>query len=337
MNGAYLASTPLRWASALRRRVANRSSQLPAASISVGNLALGGRGKTPMVAALAQEAESRGLSVVVLTRGYGGTVRSGTEPVVLQSTAPQPDIACWLSMLSDGHSSATAASFAQRCGDEPAWLASRCPQARIAIHPDRRQAAAVAHAQQQVDLFILDDGFQTSVARDLDLVLLDPHRDPPFARRAACRESAVALSAAHRVALIDADRRWDDAESALVLRRTAVALRRLSDGVHANPKAQPPVKVAAAVGQPSSVTRCARDLGLTVRGEIRIRDHGRPSRSQLKKMNRDRSELLLVTEKDAMGWASQHPELSNRTLVLEMALTGGRRLAMQVLDELHDN
>ena len=133
-----------------------RSYRLPCPVISVGNLTLGGTGKTPMVAQLAAELIGRGRSVAVLSRGYGGTANG--ELVV----------------VSDGKSILVPP---ERSGDEPYLLAQKVPGLIVVIGADRYRAAQLALREFKPDLFILDDGFQhLRLQRDLDILLLDATR-----------------------------------------------------------------------------------------------------------------------------------------------------------------
>lgn len=156
-----------------------RSRRLGLPVISVGNLTMGGTGKTPTVAFLACYFLAHGKRVAVLSRGYGGTCHGTTR------------------IVSDGR---TVALSAAEAGDEPYLLASTIPGLMVVIGPDRYQAGRLAEAQLQPDIFILDDGFQHQrLRRDLDILLLDcekPHgngkvfpagqlREPPSAARRA--------------------------------------------------------------------------------------------------------------------------------------------------------
>jgi tetraacyldisaccharide 4'-kinase len=125
-------------------------SEIPV--ISVGNLSVGGTGKTPMVDYLAKFFLGRGKKVAVVSRGYGARTGPGVQ-VVCRGAGP---------LLGPG-----------KCGDEPFLLARRNPTARVYVSPRRREGIRLA-AEQGAEVVILDDGFQhLAVARDLDIVLLD--------------------------------------------------------------------------------------------------------------------------------------------------------------------
>lgn len=118
--------------------------------ISVGNIAWGGTGKTPVVDWLLDWAVSHGLTAAVLTRGYGA--KPPEAPLLVQTH-----------------------HTAQQAGDEPLMLARRHPEAAILVDPKRVRAGAWAAANLHPQLYVLDDGFQhLAVRRDLDLVVLRP-------------------------------------------------------------------------------------------------------------------------------------------------------------------
>ena len=148
-----------RAAVALRNRRYDRPGQavhpgIPV--ISVGNLTVGGTGKTPLTAWIAERLLEEGRRPAIVSRGYGGT--SGRGPcIVSRGTGP---------LVS-----------AEVAGDEPVLLARRLPGVLVVVGSDRVGGASAARAAG-ADVLVLDDGFQhRRLARDLDLVLLDA-RDP---------------------------------------------------------------------------------------------------------------------------------------------------------------
>jgi tetraacyldisaccharide 4'-kinase len=124
--------------------------------ISVGNLAVGGTGKTPVVDCLIKFCLAQGRRVAVVSRGYGGKKHSGVQ-VVSEGQGP---------LLEPEH-----------CGDEPYLLARRNPQALVLVAPKRAHAIQQAVENFGVEIVLLDDGFQhLAVQRDMDIVLLDAQR-----------------------------------------------------------------------------------------------------------------------------------------------------------------
>ena len=138
------------------------SHPLGARSISIGNITVGGTGKTPLVALTTQILAERGAKVCILTRGYG---RKQPARRVL---------------VSDGE---TVLADAETGGDEPVELAHRL-RGKVVIIADSDRVAAARWAVEKfgVTAFVLDDGFQHRRAkRDLDIVCIDA--TDPFGSR----------------------------------------------------------------------------------------------------------------------------------------------------------
>ncbi|RKZ28772.1 tetraacyldisaccharide 4'-kinase [bacterium] len=135
----------LRW-NAYRKGILH-SAKLPHPVISVGSIIMGGSGKTPFTEFLAKMLISAGRKPGILSRGYA---RSSKELLVVKNGDK------------DWH----------LCGDEPLLLSKRLPDVPIAVHPDRYKAGM--HIANDVDTFILDDGFQhLKLHRNLDIVMLE--------------------------------------------------------------------------------------------------------------------------------------------------------------------
>jgi len=126
--------------------------------ISIGNITVGGTGKTPVTAHIARLIMGQGLKVAVLSRGYGGTLEGQTA------------------IVSDGHGIILTP---EQCGDEPFLLAKGVPGLAVVIGTDRHAAGQLALERCNPDVFLLDDGFQHQrLHRDLNILLLDCTR--PF-------------------------------------------------------------------------------------------------------------------------------------------------------------
>lgn len=119
-------------------------SKLPV--VSVGNITAGGNGKTPLSIFLAKELESKGFRPVILTRGYGGTVRS---PYIVQKN-DDPNVV----------------------GDEPLLMCRR--GISVCVSPSRTAGAKFIEQTDQGNVIILDDGFQhRALARNIDIVTIN--------------------------------------------------------------------------------------------------------------------------------------------------------------------
>lgn len=129
------------------------SRKLPRPVISIGNITVGGTGKTPVTSYIACLLMNRGFKVAVLSRGYGGSLEGQTA------------------VVADGNSILVGA---EQCGDEPYLLASQLPGLIVVIGTDRYAAGLLAMKQFSPDIFLLDDGFQhLCLKRDMNILLLD--------------------------------------------------------------------------------------------------------------------------------------------------------------------
>ena len=127
--------------------------RLPRPVISVGNLTVGGSGKTPVVMWLANWLQVQGKQVAILSRGY----RRANESVFL--------------LVSDGHN---ILANPEEAGDEPFLIARSCPGVVIAVGADRYHLGRWVLNQLPIDCFILDDGYQhLGLFRELNLLLID--------------------------------------------------------------------------------------------------------------------------------------------------------------------
>lgn len=312
----HLMSAPLRAASGLRRRASAGWPTLPRPTISVGNLALGGRCKTPLVAALCAEVLARGMNPAIVSRGYP-VVSTARYPAVVVSVGPGH--APWLTLLEAWEGGVVrrgpAFGLAASIGDEPAWLASKTG-VPVSVHPNRVAAAeAVVARFPRTDLLILDDGFQTAVRSEVDLVVVDESLD--LMGRAALRESPNALARAIVVRL-DRD-----------LIRVPGLLRDLRSGEECSVPDEA-LLLAAAVARPETVRGLAEQRGITIGASIRLRDHRGPSSSRLAR----HLGPLLVTEKDAVGWAYGSGRAG---VVLQMTLLGAGAVAASAIQALVDH
>jgi len=134
-----------------RQGVLLKSEQLPVPVVSIGNLTLGGTGKTPLVLYVTRQLLAMGRRPAIISRGYGGKAHG---PV---------------NVVSDGKAIILSATEA---GDEPLLLAESLSGVPVLVGPKRALVGREAIKRFSVDSLVLDDGFQhLALARDLDLVL----------------------------------------------------------------------------------------------------------------------------------------------------------------------
>lgn len=165
-----------------------RSNRLSCVVISVGNLTVGGTGKTPMTMLAAKLIQRLGYKVVVMSRGYKGRAeKSG-------------------GVVSDGR---TIFMGAETAGDEPYMMAKRLNNVPVVVGRNRFKTGMLAVRKFVPDVLVLDDAFQhLRLVRDIDLVLLDCRR--PFGNqyilpRGTLREPISALKRSDAVILTRSD------------------------------------------------------------------------------------------------------------------------------------
>jgi tetraacyldisaccharide 4'-kinase len=296
------ATTPwtLLWGGVLalrRRRWRTRARRLPAPVVSIGNLALGGTGKTPLVAAIAAHLRDRGHRVAILSRGYDRQTRG----VHIASRGEGPE------------------GSAAEVGDEPYLLAQELPGVAVVVGEDRYQAGlhALEELSPRPGIFLLDDGFShLGLARDLDLLAF-PQARPwgngrllPFG---TLREPLTATRAAHAVLLTGlAGAGGNPGLPAGAAQPLAAALRAygftgpaFAAGLDAEvrPKpSSPRVVLATGVAHPERVVETARSLGLTVAEHLAFADHHRFPQRSLERIEhahaRSGGAAVVVTAKD---------------------------------------
>ncbi len=166
--------------------------------VSVGNLTVGGTGKTPVVETFARALAQKGRRVAILSRGYKSLPRPWWQRVLFWITRYEKRIPP--KVVSDGHN---LLLDSEQAGDEPYMLASNLPEVIVLVDKDRVKSGRYAIEKFRADTLILDDGFQHwSLKSRLNLVLVD--RTYPFGNqhllpRGTLRESPEALQRASHV------------------------------------------------------------------------------------------------------------------------------------------
>jgi len=294
----------MRIRAALYARGTLRPRRLPARVISVGNLTVGGTGKTPLVLWLAQRLQGAGLRVAILSRGYGRSVRQAR---IFANGIPR----------------------VEEAGDEPVLLARRLHGVPLGIAADRFAVGLQLAARHRPDVFLLDDGFQhLRLARDLDIVLLDA--SDPFGGgyvlpAGALREPVDALVRAQVVVLTRSRQAADSAIEAVRLYNPRVpvfrARTRLAGVLDATshkpvPRetlAGVPVLAFCGIGNPAAFWQDVRDWGFRLAGTQAFPDHHRYSADDFRRIARqaDRyaAQALLTTEKDVVNFTVFPPSI----------------------------
>jgi tetraacyldisaccharide 4'-kinase len=283
---------------ALRRRYYERDPtlcrRLSQPVISVGNLSVGGSGKTPVVAHVAALLIELGERPAILTRGYG-------------RTDPAPGVV----VVSDGRD---LAADVARAGDEPLMLARTVPGAGVFVSRDRALAGALAERRFGTTVHVLDDGFQhLQLGRDIELFVTGMHDEADFVMPAGrLRERLETLSRADallvpHVSLSDARAlaaRWQVSKAFAVTRVPAVPRLVEPWGTAPRVSRSSPVVAVAGIARPERFFDELERAGWSVTARLSYPDHHmfsvRDVADIAARMRETRAALVLTTEKDVM-------------------------------------
>jgi tetraacyldisaccharide 4'-kinase len=292
--------------------------------ISVGNLSVGGSGKTPVVAWLAALIRDAGIPVAILSRGYHGSFR-GDALVVGDGT--------------------TVLGTAVAAGDEPVMLAHQLPGVVVAVGRDRYAVGRAVEARFGRSVHILDDGFQhLRLARDLDVLCLDLRdlRDQPLPA-GRLRESPAAAGRADLVLITGPDDASPEeiAGSVDVLgpQRTHLVRRRpLGFFDTAGSVAAPPWRpfLVAGIARPERFEADARSMVAAVAGRRFFRDHHAFTPAELGEIAANAVSLgadaIVTTAKDNERLPTTSLGLPVLVLRLSIDISDEARLRARVLE-----
>lgn len=289
-------------AGAAVHRAASRPARARVPVISVGNLTVGGAGKTPVALCIAQRLMARGRRPAVLSRGYGRRLHTPLE--------------------------VSADSAVDDVGDEPLLMARK--GLKVFVGP-RRAVLAERAVERGADVLVLDDGLQHhALARDLDVVVADasnPFGNGRLLPRGPLREPVSALSRVSRgllwltrcdlprdpqVALLPA---WPTVESDYAARADLRGKR---------------VFLFAGIARPASFEATVRGLGAEIAGVRWFRDHHRFVPGELEALRREAGGAALVTtEKDLVRLARPEGVLA---VPIEVRFRSGERALDEALE-----
>jgi tetraacyldisaccharide 4'-kinase len=286
---AGLAGGRRRWYE--RHPEARRRLQRPV--ISVGNLSVGGTGKTPLTMMIAEWFLAQGERPAILSRGY-----KRADPVD------------GVVVVSDGQR--VLADLA-RAGDEPLMMARAVPRAIVCVAEERHLAGVIAERRLGATVHILDDGFQhVQLARDFDVLVTSPGeitsgRPLP---RGRLRESRDAAARANFVVVVDADTNSARTEAwELGISGFAAAYRILATPIAPAPGA--PSLALAGIGNPEQFFGMLRDAGYRVETTMTFPDHHRYTPSDVARITaaarRAGATTVLTTAKDAVRFEALGP------------------------------
>lgn len=287
-----------------------KQHKLDCTVISLGNITVGGTGKTPTAQQLASIIYDMGYKVVILNRGY----RAGWKGDV--------------GLVSDGRKIFMSVNEA---GDEAYLLAKNLPGVPVVIGKDRAITGDYAVKQLKADVVILDDGYQHwKLARDLDIVLIDTRNvfgNNFMLPRGTLREPLANLARAHAYLLTKVDQSSHNARTSIrnvLARYNCVAP--VVESIH-NPRAfleiqdwykkglrctkinleavrNKRVLAFSAIGNPSSFEQTVADTGVSSIEAVRFPDHHGYTMAEMQSIMQKAVDqgacALITTEKDAV-------------------------------------
>jgi tetraacyldisaccharide 4'-kinase len=312
--------------------------------VVVGNLTVGGTGKTPVVEKFARALRDRGRRVAILSRGY----KSKPPPLwrrgwnwLTHASAPPPRV------VSDGQ---TVLLDSEEAGDEPFMLARNLPGVVVLVDKDRVKAGTYAIKRFGCDTLVLDDGFQyLPLKGSLNLLLVDktnPFGNGHLLPRGILREPIKHLRRANYIFLTKSDGRRDPEIEALFARYNPAAdviecahrpqyLHRFGVPVDSVEQRQPlsflrgrRVGAFCGIAAPESFESFLRDLGADVRFSRRFLDHYRFGPEDLESVfdeaREKQVECIVTTEKDSVRLAADlRPPVPLYHLRLEIEIIRG--------------
>jgi len=321
-----------------RKRVL-RERALGCLVISIGNLTVGGTGKTPVVEKFARALQTGGRRVAILSRGYKSVAKPSKRSWLdrLRGVAPDPP-----RIVSDGQSILLDSLTA---GDEPYMLANNLKDVMVLVDKDRVKSGLYAIQKMKVDTLLLDDGLQyLHLKHRLDIVLVD--RQAPFGNefllpRGTLREPPRNLRRASYIfitkstgepndELISRIRRYNRTAEIIecahqplylqdIYTREQLPLDRLTNTY---------IGSFCGIAAPESFEEGLRKLGARVELAKRYADHHRYSGGEIQSfinrcLRRD-VDMIVTTEKDAVRFPSlSKPEVPIYFLRVEILILSG--------------
>jgi len=276
-------------------------AKVQAQVISVGNLSVGGTGKTPCVAFLAKAFSTEGTRVAIVARGYR---RRGEG----------------LCIVSDGN---RILAGVQEAGDEPLILARQCRNVPVIVDASKTKAALAARDRFGAELIIVDDGFQhRQLYRDCEVVMLPSammRQNPWLLPAGPLREPSKSLRRARFILLTDFSELPTEEQDGVMQRCRALSaaqiipvsyhVSQLKDSWSGESRPLTSLREAkvlaiSGIARPQRFYRHVESLGLILRDRLAFPDHHRYTESDLTELamtfHRTKADFAITTEKDAV-------------------------------------
>ena len=307
----------------LYRRRLFRPQELGCPVVSVGNLTVGGTGKTPVAEMLARQLQRRGRRVAILSRGYKSVPRPFAQRLRnkffkhLDLFPPR--------IVSDGKD---VLLDSRRAGDEPHMLAKNLPGVCVLVDKDRVKSGLHALRHFDSDVLLLDDGLQYQRLRHrIDVVLVDsqaPFGNEHLLPRGTLREPPANLRRASYIVVTKSGPKPDEALLARLrkLNRTAAIIEcnhaprhwqdlRTGEKLPLDHLKDRHVGAMSGIARPESFEEGVRHLGAMVEISKAFADHHRFTKKEILRFlewcDRRSLDALVTTEKDAVRF----PDIDN--------------------------
>ena len=300
-----------------------RCVRLPVPVFSVGNITVGGTGKTPVVEHIARYLRAKGKRVAILSRGYAANIRQET-------TFPDKNI----------------------CNDEYLLFKENIPDVLHLLNKSRVKGGREAIKRFQAECLVLDDGFQhLRLARDLNIVIVDalnPFGHEQIIPRGMLREPLEGLKRANMILLSHVDQCSRDKITVITNR-----LRKITGGVPVIETVHKPiclesakdatkldihclsgkrVFVFCAIGNPVSFRKSIEGLGAEIAGIRVFPDHHVYTLSELQGLNAEaqsmKPDAIVITQKDRVKIGNNLSiwDFPVWTLKIEICVVNGREI-----------
>lgn len=332
--------TPLKWLYGTIVHIRNlcydfgifKQTQLPCTVISIGNIVVGGTGKTPAVASIANLLQEAGYKVAILLRGYG---RRSSEKI---------------SIVSDGEKCLCSRI---ECGDEAYLLAHQLNDIPIIVGKNRVDTGKIAYEQFNCNVVLLDDGYQhRQLTRDIDILTIDATQ--PFGTGSllpigTLREPKSSLKRASIILLTRTDsphkpiedlkneiKRHIPNSSILESIHHPTSLYELGNQGYPNDKSQTTpmtdlngkqILAVCGIGNPNAFKTTLQNLNPDLIELLTFPDHHIYSNSDIEKIiqhaKQVKAEWIVTTQKDEDKLSSLSQHIPVLVLAIELVITDG--------------
>ena len=285
-----------------------KTNKLGCPVVSVGNLTLGGTGKTPVVEYIARYFIDNGIKPIILSRGYGRCSKTS------------------VAIVSNGENILLKP---EEAGDEPYLLAENNPTVPVIVGRRRLQAGKAAIGKYKPDVLILDDGFQhLSLARDLNIVLLNcikPLGNGHIFPAGSLREPVSALKRADMIIYTHSDEAPDDCCENIPVSKNILKLKtihtfdkivHITDQKKISPEELNKKKIVifCGIGEPDSFRKRVEQYGAEIVYYKYFPDHYVYKLDDLQSLQKTaenlKADFIITTQKDSVKIKELTPALS---------------------------